>query len=117
MLRQRNVDVHFSVPKDNATEADPNTGTLVVFNMDGSITRPQVLELFSRFGEVKEVRSTPRKDGHKFVEFFDSRHATVALQGAPPPPPPHAPFDRSCQSVYTKCSACSCVQWRPYWRA
>jgi RNA recognition motif-containing protein len=85
-LRQRNIDVHFSVPKDNATEADPNTGTLVVFNMDSSITCSQVMELFSRFGEVKEIRSTPHKDGHKFVEFYDSRHATAALQGDPPPP-------------------------------
>jgi RNA recognition motif. (a.k.a. RRM, RBD, or RNP domain) len=42
-----------------------------------------VLELFAYYGEVKEVRATPRKDGHKFVEFFDSRAATHALQGAP----------------------------------
>jgi RNA recognition motif-containing protein len=83
VLRQRSVDIHYSVPKDNATEADPNQGTLVVFNMDASVSRAQILELFACYGEVKEVRSTPRKDGHKFVEFFDSRHATAALQGAP----------------------------------
>ena len=82
MLRQRSIDVHYSVPKDNAAEADPNQGTLVVFNMDASVGRAAMLELFSYYGEVKEVRSTPRKDGHKFVEFFDSRHANAALQGA-----------------------------------
>lgn len=75
------------MPKDNAAEADPNTGTLVVFNMDSSITRAQVMELFSRFGEVKEIRSTPRKDCHKFVEFYDSRHATAALHGVTPATP------------------------------
>ena len=81
MLRQRAIDVHFSVPKDNAAEADPNQGTLVVFNMDASVPRQAVHDLFARYGEVKDVRSTPRKDGHKFVEFYDSRHAAHALQG------------------------------------
>lgn len=83
MLRQRSIDIHFSVPKDNTTEADPNQGTLVVFNMDGGIPRQQVFDLFCYYGEVKEIRSTPRKDGHKFVEFFDSRHANAALLGVP----------------------------------
>lgn len=83
MLRQRAVDVHYSVPKENASEPDLNQGTLVVFNMDSSIPRGRILELFSQFGEVKEIRSTPKKEGHKFVEFYDSRHAHAALQGAP----------------------------------
>eukprot|EP00892_Ulva_mutabilis_P001960 jgi/Ulvmu1/11765/UM008_0179.1 len=81
MLRQRAVDVHYSVPKENASEPDLNQGTLVVFNMDSSIPRGRILELFSQFGEVKEIRSTPKKEGHKFVEFYDSRHAHAALQG------------------------------------
>jgi hypothetical protein len=41
VLRQRAIDVHYSVPKDNMAEADPNQGTLVVFNMDASVTPQQ----------------------------------------------------------------------------
>jgi RNA recognition motif-containing protein len=81
MLRQRALDIHYSVPKENAAEPDLNQGTLVVFNMDSSIPRNQILDLFSQFGEVKEIRATPKKEGHKFVEFYDSRHAHAALQG------------------------------------
>ena len=84
MLRQRALDIHYSVPKENAAEPDLNQGTLVVFNMDSSIPRNQILDLFSQFGEVKEIRATPKKEGHKFVEFYDSRHAHAALQGASP---------------------------------
>lgn len=56
VLRQRCVDVHYSVPKDNAADVDPNQGTLVVFNMDSAVPRQQVVDLFAQFGEVKEVR-------------------------------------------------------------
>jgi hypothetical protein len=38
-MQQRNIDVHFSVPKDSTAEADPDTGTPVVFNMDSFITQ------------------------------------------------------------------------------
>lgn len=96
MLRQRAVDVHYSVPKENASEPDLNQGTLVVFNMDSSIPRGRILELFSQFGEVKEIRSTPKKEGHKFVEFYDSRHAHAALQGALLADPPAAPLLAGC---------------------
>ena len=75
------MDIHFSVPKENNVEPDLNQGTLVVFNVDQSVPKALLRGVFLRYGEVKEVRSTPGKDGHKFVEFYDARHANAALHG------------------------------------
>lgn len=60
---------------------DPlNLGTLVVFNMDASTTAEDVRALFSSYGDVKEIRETPTKRHHRFVEFFDVRDAQKALR-------------------------------------
>jgi len=60
---------------------DPlNLGTLVVFNMDASTTAEDVRALFSTYGDVKEIRETPTKRHHRFVEFFDVRDAQKALR-------------------------------------
>eukprot|EP00168_Porphyra_purpurea_P004979 TRINITY_DN1600_c0_g1_i2.p1 TRINITY_DN1600_c0_g1~~TRINITY_DN1600_c0_g1_i2.p1 ORF type:complete len:908 (-),score=213.86 TRINITY_DN1600_c0_g1_i2:337-3060(-) len=57
-----------------------NLGTLVVFNMDASTTAEDVRALFSTYGDVKEIRETPTKRHHRFVEFFDVRDAQKALR-------------------------------------
>lgn len=67
-----------SVSRDGV---DPlNLGTLVVFNMDASTTAEDVRALFSSYGDVKEIRETPTKRHHRFVEFFDVRDAQKALR-------------------------------------
>eukprot|EP00793_Prasinoderma_coloniale_P005108 PRCOL_00000869-RA len=66
---------------DAADGAAVNHGTLVVFNLDAAVSREEVAALFSRFGEVMEVRETPKKRHHRFVEFYDVRHAAAALVG------------------------------------
>lgn len=55
-------------------------GTLVVFNLDASTSSEQVQAIFSRVGDVKEVRATPNKRHHKFIEFYDGRDAETALR-------------------------------------
>nr|XP_012567615.1 protein MEI2-like 2 isoform X3 [Cicer arietinum] len=79
-LRRRKLDIHFSIPKDNPSEKDINQGTLVVFNLDPSVTNDDLRQIFGAYGEVKEIRETPHKRHHKFIEFYDVRAADAALK-------------------------------------
>ncbi|KAH1066202.1 hypothetical protein J1N35_031189 [Gossypium stocksii] len=79
-LRRRKLDIHFSIPKDNPSEKDINQGTLVVFNLDPSVSNEDLLQIFGVYGEVKEIRETPHKRHHKFIEFYDVRAAEQALK-------------------------------------
>ncbi|CAN8313590.1 unnamed protein product [Cochlearia groenlandica] len=79
-LRRRKLDIHFSIPKDNPSEKDMNQGTLVVFNLDPSISNDDLHGIFGAHGEIKEIRETPHKRHHKFVEFYDVRAAEEALK-------------------------------------
>ncbi|CAK9861801.1 unnamed protein product [Sphagnum jensenii] len=79
-LRRRKLDIHFSIPKDNPSDKDVNQGTLVVFNLDASVSNDDLRHIFGGYGEVKEIRETPHKRHHKFIEFYDVRAAEAALR-------------------------------------
>ncbi|KAJ8534536.1 hypothetical protein K7X08_016264 [Anisodus acutangulus] len=79
-LRRRKLDIHFSIPKENPSEKDINQGTLVVFNLDPSVSNEDLQQIFGAYGEVKEIRETPHKRHHKFIEFYDVRAADAALK-------------------------------------
>ncbi|KAG9447523.1 hypothetical protein H6P81_013651 [Aristolochia fimbriata] len=79
-LRRRKLDIHFSIPKDNPSDKDINQGTLVVFNLDPSVSNDDLHQIFGAYGEVKEIRETPHKRHHKFIEFYDVRAAEAALR-------------------------------------
>lgn len=79
-LRRRKLDIHFSIPKDNPSEKDINQGTLVVFNLDASVSNDELRQKFGAYGEIKEIRETPHKRHHKFIEFYDVRSAEAALR-------------------------------------
>ncbi|KAK8958226.1 Protein MEI2-like 2 [Platanthera guangdongensis] len=79
-LRRRKLDIHFSIPKDNPSDKDLNQGTLVVFNLDPSVSIDDLRQIFGAFGEVKEIRETPHKKHHKFIEYYDVRAAEDALR-------------------------------------
>jgi len=79
-LRRRKLDIHYSIPKDNPSEKDQNQGTLVVFNLDPSISCDELKEIFGAYGEIKEIRETPNKKHHKFIEFYDVREAENAMK-------------------------------------
>lgn len=79
-LRRRKLDIHFSIPKDNPSEKDVNQGTLVVFNLDASVSNDDLRQIFGAYGEVKEIRETPHKKHHKFIEFYDVRASEAALR-------------------------------------
>lgn len=79
-LRRRKLDIHFSIPKDNPSDKDINQGTLVVFNLDPSVSNDDLRQIFGAYGEVKEIRETPHKRHHKFIEYYDVRAAEAALK-------------------------------------
>ncbi|KAG6477108.1 hypothetical protein ZIOFF_066360 [Zingiber officinale] len=79
-LRRRKLDIHFSIPKDNPSDKDVNQGTLVIFNLDPSVSNDDLKHIFGAYGEVKEIRETPHRLHHKFIEFYDVRAAESALR-------------------------------------
>lgn len=79
-LRRRKLDIHYSIPKDNPSEKDANQGTLVVFNLDSSVSTEELHQIFGIYGEIREIRDTPHKHNHKFIEFYDIRAAETALR-------------------------------------
>ncbi|XP_012090584.1 protein MEI2-like 1 isoform X2 [Jatropha curcas] len=78
-LRRRKLDIHYSIPKDNPSEKDINQGTLVIFNLDSSVSTEELYKIFGVYGEIKEIRETPHKRHHKFIEYYDIRAAEAAL--------------------------------------
>ncbi|KAG8648394.1 protein MEI2-like 4 isoform X1 [Manihot esculenta] len=81
-LRRRKLDIHYSIPKDNPSEKDINQGTLAVFNLDSSISNDELHQIFGVYGEIKEIRETPQRSNHKFIEFYDVRAAEAALHAS-----------------------------------
>lgn len=47
----------FPIYQDNPSEKDINQGTLVVFNLDSSVSNDELHHIFGVYGEVKEVRN------------------------------------------------------------
>ncbi|PON54798.1 Splicing factor-like protein [Parasponia andersonii] len=79
-LRRRKLDIHYSIPKENPSEKDVNQGTLVVFNFESSVPNDELCQTFGVYGEIKEIRETPHRSQHKFIEFYDIRAAETALR-------------------------------------
>ncbi|CAH8389815.1 unnamed protein product [Eruca vesicaria subsp. sativa] len=80
LLRKRTLDIHFSIPKENPSEKDMNQGTLVIFNVDTTVSNDELLKLFSAHGEIREIRETPNRRFHRFIEYYDVRDAETALK-------------------------------------
>lgn len=43
--------------QDNPSDKDMNQGTLVIFNLDSSVSNDELRQIFGAYGEVKEVGS------------------------------------------------------------
>ncbi|XP_042436071.1 protein MEI2-like 4 isoform X1 [Zingiber officinale] len=78
-LNHQKLDIHFSIPKDNPSEKDINQGTLVVFNLDSSVTNDDLHKKFGIYGQIKEIHEIPHKHHLKLIEFYDVRAAEAAL--------------------------------------
>lgn len=43
------------ISQENPSDKDLNQGTLVIFNLDPSVSNEEVRQIFGAYGEVKEV--------------------------------------------------------------
>ncbi|MQL96573.1 hypothetical protein Taro_029255, partial [Colocasia esculenta] len=77
-LGHRTLDIHFSIPKDNPSEKDINEGTLVVSDLDASVSNDDLLQIFGFYGDIKEICGSPHGHHQKFIEFYDIRAAEAA---------------------------------------
>lgn len=80
LTRSGKLDIHYSIPKDNPSAKEINQGTLVVFNLDSSVSNDELHHIFGVYGEIKEIRETPQKIHQKYIEFYDTRAAEAALR-------------------------------------
>ncbi|PWA88463.1 protein MEI2-like 4 [Artemisia annua] len=77
-LRRRKLDIHYSIPKDNPSDKDINQGTVMIYNIDSTVSSDELRHIFGVYGEVKEIRETPQGSRHKSIEFYDIRAAEAA---------------------------------------
>ncbi|GMH15078.1 hypothetical protein Nepgr_016919 [Nepenthes gracilis] len=77
-LRQRKLDIHYSIPKDNASGEDVNDATVAILNLDSSVSNDDLHQIFGVYGEIKEICEGPCRSNHKFIEFYDVRAAEAA---------------------------------------
>lgn len=66
-------------PVSECPSAPDNQGSVVVFNLPPDTDNESIASVFNQFGSVREVRETPSKRSHRFVEFWDARDAERAL--------------------------------------
>ncbi|GLT37415.1 hypothetical protein SLA2020_117330 [Shorea laevis] len=55
-LRHRKLDIHYSIPKGNTSEKDVNQGTLVVFNLDASVSTNGLRQILVFLEKLKSMR-------------------------------------------------------------
>ncbi|RZC92408.1 hypothetical protein C5167_004242 [Papaver somniferum] len=79
LVAGRVVWAQFTVPVKLLGLGGLNQGTIVVFNLDSSVSLLTLKQIFEAFGAVKELRETPSKKHQKFIEFYDIRDAARAL--------------------------------------
>lgn len=61
------------------TKKPPNNGTIVIFHLPGEATNQVLENIFSKFGEIRQIRKTPSKRYQRFIEYYDLRAAEEAL--------------------------------------
>lgn len=72
----------FAAPEEvKNSRKPPNNGTIVIFHLPAETPNEELEALFSRYGEIRQIRNTPSKETQRFIEFFDKRDANDALQG------------------------------------
>lgn len=77
-LRRRKLDIHYSIPKDNPSDKDINQGTVMIYNIDSTVSNDELRHIFGVYGEVQEIRETPQGSRHRSIEFYDIRAAEAA---------------------------------------
>ncbi|CAN8266447.1 unnamed protein product [Cochlearia groenlandica] len=73
------VWAQFVFPDTSAVHGGCNQGTLVIFNLHPQVSSLDLRHIFQIYGSIKELRETPYKKHQRFIEFYDVRHAALAL--------------------------------------
>lgn len=69
-----------SARKRTDNDRPANNGTLVLFRVPPSLVNWELSDIFSKYGEIRQIRCTPTKPGQRFIEFWDTRAAAAALE-------------------------------------
>ncbi|KAI4373751.1 hypothetical protein MLD38_011836 [Melastoma candidum] len=77
-FQRRNLDIHYSVPKDNSTEEELKPGVLELFDLDPSVSDDELRHIFCEYGEIIEIWDGAL-GSRKYVEFYDIRAAEAAF--------------------------------------
>ncbi|KAL1202157.1 Protein terminal ear1 [Cardamine amara subsp. amara] len=80
LISGRLVWAQFVFPNLKAVREGNNQGSLVILNLEPTVSSTTLRHIFQLYGEVKELRGTPSKREQRFVEFFDVRDAARALR-------------------------------------
>ena len=76
----QNLKVKYGPPRKMGEDGKPpNNGTIILFHISSSITNAQLSSVFSEFGEIRQIRTTPKKTTQRFIEFWDIRAAEKAV--------------------------------------
>lgn len=78
LIHRKNVDIHYSIPKENPSEKDANQGFISIFNYGINLSNDMIQVLFGANDEIKSIFDTPNKL-YKIVEFYDLRAAEHAM--------------------------------------
>lgn len=73
------LELNYYFLKDFSNTDEVNQGTLVIFNLDPSVSIAELHRIFGAYGEIREIRESPNRK-HKFVEFYDVREAEIAMK-------------------------------------
>lgn len=75
--RPMNLDTQYLIAKDPLGK-DIQEGTLVVSNIDSSLSNDNIRQIFGSFGDIKEIREAHQYN--KFIEYYDIRSAEAAYR-------------------------------------
>eukprot|EP00835_Amoeboradix_gromovi_P005291 NODE_484_length_7802_cov_0.227184.p3 type:complete len:175 gc:universal NODE_484_length_7802_cov_0.227184:1068-1592(+) len=69
-----------SFPKERQVRRETSVRTLFIRNVDYNITEDDIVQLFSKYGEIKRSFFLIEKRGIAFVTFYDIRSAEHAIK-------------------------------------
>ncbi|KAL0701122.1 hypothetical protein Bca4012_057244 [Brassica carinata] len=78
LVSGRTVWAHFVFPHLRSVPEGNNQGSLVIMNLEPTVSSAALRQIFQAYGEVKELRETPFKREQRFVEFYDVRDTALA---------------------------------------
>lgn len=78
-FQNQNLIVSYGPARKTTDDGKPaNNGTLVLFYLPPTLSNVQLGNIFSKYGEIRQIRKTPNKNFQRFIEFWDVRSAEKA---------------------------------------